>query len=78
MADGHALVIGGSLAGLSAGRVLADFFERVTVLDRDVFPETVADRSGVPQGRHVHALLARGRRELERLFPGLRRAGHGA
>jgi phytoene dehydrogenase-like protein len=36
---GHnALVIGGSLAGLFAARVLADFFDKVTILDRDVFP----------------------------------------
>jgi hypothetical protein len=30
-----AIVIGGSIAGLGAGRVLSDFFEHVTVLDRD-------------------------------------------
>lgn len=30
----------------------------------------MAERPGVPQSRHVHALLARGRLELERLFPG--------
>ena len=34
----HVLVIGGSLAGLFAARVLADFFDKVTILDRDVFP----------------------------------------
>src|SRR5206468_2442659 len=41
-----------------------------TVLDRDAYPVGPLDRAGVPQGRHVHALLARGRRDLERLFPG--------
>jgi len=34
----HALVVGGSLAGLFTARVLADFFDKVTILDRDVFP----------------------------------------
>ncbi|MCW5850007.1 MAG: hypothetical protein KIT87_07975 [Anaerolineae bacterium] len=34
----HALVIGGSVAGLLAARVLADHFERVTVVKRDHFP----------------------------------------
>ena len=66
----RAIVVGGSLAGLCAGRVLGRFFDRVTVIDRDSYPAAAADRTGVPQGRHVHALLARGRRELERLFPG--------
>src|SRR6058998_2066985 len=66
----RAVVIGGSIAGLCAARVLADYFERVTVLDRDSYPAGPLDRAGVPQSRHVHALLARGRRDLERLFPG--------
>src|SRR5256886_4430253 len=66
----RAVVIGGSIAGLCAARVLADYFDRVTVLDRDAYPAGPLDRAGVPQGRHVHALLARGRRDLERLFPG--------
>lgn len=70
MASRHAVVIGGSLAGLSAGRVLSDFFDRVTVIDRDAYPDGALERPGVPQSRHVHALLARGRKELERLFPG--------
>jgi 2-polyprenyl-6-methoxyphenol hydroxylase-like FAD-dependent oxidoreductase len=70
MASKHAVVIGGSLAGLSAGRVLSDFFDRVTVIDRDAYPDGALERPGVPQSRHVHALLARGRKELERLFPG--------
>ncbi|HEV8715658.1 MAG TPA: FAD-dependent monooxygenase, partial [Candidatus Binatia bacterium] len=73
MAKRHAVVIGGSLAGLSAGRVLSDFFDRVTVIDRDAYPDGAMERPGVPQSRHVHALLARGRQELERLFPGFDR-----
>ncbi|MGH7931754.1 MAG: FAD-dependent oxidoreductase, partial [Candidatus Binataceae bacterium] len=67
----HALVIGGSFAGLAAGRVLSEFFDRVTVLDRDTFPDDAQDRAGVPQARHVHGLLVRGLEEYERLFPGL-------
>ena len=70
MPNTHAIVVGGSMAGLSAGRVLSDHFDHVTIIDRDAYPEGVAERPGVPQSRHVHALLARGRIELERLFPG--------
>jgi 2-polyprenyl-6-methoxyphenol hydroxylase-like FAD-dependent oxidoreductase len=73
MKSKHAMVIGGSIAGLCAGRVLSDFFEHVTVIDRDSYPTGVQERAGVPQSRHVHALLARGRQELERLFPGFDR-----
>ncbi|MBV8772654.1 MAG: hypothetical protein JO166_10060 [Deltaproteobacteria bacterium] len=69
----HAVVIGGSFAGLAAGRVLSEFFDHVTVLDRDTFPEGVEDRAGVPQARHVHGLLVRGLIEYEKLFPGFER-----
>ena len=48
----HAVVVGGSLAGMLAARVLSDHFERVTLLERDRFPETPAARKGLPQGRH--------------------------
>lgn len=66
----HAVVIGASVAGLCAARVLSRSFDKVTLLDRDELPEGAQSRAGVPQGRHVHALLTRGARELERLFPG--------
>ena len=54
-----------------AARVLADHFDGVTLLERDRFPETSAARKGLPQGRHVHVLLERGRGALERFLPGL-------
>src|SRR5829696_4330250 len=67
----HVIVIGGSMAGLLAARVLADHFDRVTIVERDQLPQGPACRAGVPQSRHVHALLARGAALLEHLFPGL-------
>jgi 2-polyprenyl-6-methoxyphenol hydroxylase-like FAD-dependent oxidoreductase len=79
MSEGrHAVVIGGSVGGLCAARVLAEHFDRVTVVDRDTFPEGAEYRKGVPQSRHPHALLDGGRRELERLFPGFERMLLGA
>jgi 2-polyprenyl-6-methoxyphenol hydroxylase-like FAD-dependent oxidoreductase len=66
----HALVIGGSMAGLLAARALSDHFEQVTILERDQLPDSADFRSGVPQGRHLHALLAEGQRVLESFFPG--------
>ena len=71
---GHdAIVIGGSIAGLVAARVLSAHFDRVTVYDRDALPADVAQRRGVPQGRHGHGLLASGLRGLKTLFPDLDR-----
>jgi len=67
----HAVVIGASMSGLFAARVLSEEFDKVTVLDRDGLPDGVAQRRGVPQGRHAHALLPRGRQVLDELFPGL-------
>jgi 2-polyprenyl-6-methoxyphenol hydroxylase-like FAD-dependent oxidoreductase len=67
----HAVVIGASMTGLLAARVLANHFDRVTILDRDRLPEGDELRAGVPQARHVHVLLLGGRRVMEQLFPGL-------
>ncbi len=69
----RAVVLGASMGGLLAARVLAEFFATVTVVDRDVLPAGPATRRGVPQGRHVHVLLARGAQILEELFPGFLR-----
>jgi 2-polyprenyl-6-methoxyphenol hydroxylase-like FAD-dependent oxidoreductase len=69
---GHAIVIGGSIAGLLAARVLTNYYDLVTVVDRDCFPNGPAARKGVPQARHVHGLLVQGRILLEQLFPNLR------
>jgi 2-polyprenyl-6-methoxyphenol hydroxylase-like FAD-dependent oxidoreductase len=67
----HAIVMGGSMAGLLAARVLTDFFEQVTLIERDQFPAQADQRRGVPQGRHTHGLLASGRQVLDELFPGV-------
>jgi flavin-dependent dehydrogenase len=67
----HAIVIGASLGGLCAARVLSDVCERVTVYERDELPDGPENRAAVPQGRHVHLLMARGAQEFESLFPGL-------
>src|SRR5689334_19543145 len=68
---GHAVVIGGGIAGLLATRALAGHFERVTLLERDRPGGAPGPRKGVPQGSHVHAVLARGRLIMESLLPGL-------
>jgi 2-polyprenyl-6-methoxyphenol hydroxylase-like FAD-dependent oxidoreductase len=67
----RAVVLGGSIAGLIAARVLADAYQRVTIVERDVLPTYHDHRRGVPHGRHVHGLIPRGRMLLEELMPGL-------
>jgi 2-polyprenyl-6-methoxyphenol hydroxylase-like FAD-dependent oxidoreductase len=67
----HALVLGGSIAGLLAARALSDFYDTVTVVERDELQEGSAARRGVPQGRQTHGLLLRGAHALEELLPGI-------
>lgn len=69
-ASARAVVIGASMAGLVAARVLARHYAEVVVLERDELPDTPAHRKGVPQSRHAHGLLSGGRQALDRLFPG--------
>lgn len=64
----HAVVIGASIAGLLAARALTDFYEQVTVVERDVLPEGPEGRKAVPQGHHAHALLPQGRRASTRCY----------
>lgn len=67
----EAIVIGSSIAGMWTARVLADHFDRVTVIERDQLPTAPESRSGVPQDKHVHVLLARGLQIAQELFPGI-------
>ncbi len=67
----HAVVIGASMAGLLAARVLSDHFEQVTIIERDKLTGEAKPRKGVPQGRHVHGLLARGAVIMGECFPDL-------
>jgi 2-polyprenyl-6-methoxyphenol hydroxylase-like FAD-dependent oxidoreductase len=67
----HAVVLGAGMSGLLAARVLAEAYERVTIVERDESPPAGQARRGVPQGRHAHALLPRGQRLVDELFPGL-------
>jgi 2-polyprenyl-6-methoxyphenol hydroxylase-like FAD-dependent oxidoreductase len=70
------IVMGGGVAGLAAGLLLARDGHRVTLIDRDDLgageaaqrsPEWV--RSGVPQFLQPHGFIPRGRSELRRHLP---------
>jgi 2-polyprenyl-6-methoxyphenol hydroxylase-like FAD-dependent oxidoreductase len=66
----HAVVLGGSIAGCLAARTLAEHYSEVTVIDRDELLGADGPRRAVPQGSHIHGLLARGQQILDELFPG--------
>ncbi|NEA35906.1 hypothetical protein G3I17_30290 [Streptomyces sp. SID13031] len=66
----RAIVLGASMAGLMAARVISDHAEEVLVIERDGSEESTLPRPGVPQGSQVHALLPAGHAQLDRWFPG--------
>jgi 2-polyprenyl-6-methoxyphenol hydroxylase-like FAD-dependent oxidoreductase len=68
---GTVVVLGASMAGLVAARVLSERCRRVIILERDTLPDGPEARRLVPQGRHPHLLLPSGARLFERWFPGL-------
>lgn len=67
----RAIVIGGSIAGMLAARVLADDRTTVAIVDTDTLPSQPQPRQGVPQSVQPHVLFAKGYRILEELFPGI-------
>ena len=67
----HAIVIGGSMAGLLAARALSDTFDKVSIIERDTLPENPDFRKGVPQAHHLHTLLAEGESVLSEFFPNI-------
>src|SRR6267378_4408068 len=75
----RAVVVGAGIGGLSMAGALAKYFERVEIFERDRLTVSAASRSGTPQDRHPHGLLAGGLRALGEIFPGfesdLARAG---
>jgi 2-polyprenyl-6-methoxyphenol hydroxylase-like FAD-dependent oxidoreductase len=66
----QAVVIGGSLTGLMTARVLADHFDRVTILERDHVDDRPALHQSIPQGHHLHGLLLGGQQVMVSLYPG--------
>jgi 2-polyprenyl-6-methoxyphenol hydroxylase-like FAD-dependent oxidoreductase len=67
---GNAIVIGGSIVGLIAARVLSDYFEQVTIFERAVIQERPVIHKSVPQGNHLHGLLHGGQQVLSALYAG--------
>lgn len=65
-----AVVLGASIGGLLAARVLAEFYNSVTVVERDILPDGPMPRRGVAQADLPHLPAARGVQIMGELFPG--------
>src|SRR6267143_458018 len=76
----RAVVVGAGIGGLSMAGALAKYFEQVEIFERDRLTSSAASRSGTPQDRHPHGLLAGGLEALGEIFPSFERdlAGAGA
>jgi 2-polyprenyl-6-methoxyphenol hydroxylase-like FAD-dependent oxidoreductase len=67
----RAVVLGGSIAGLFAARVLADAYDEVQIVDRDKIVGLKGPRKTLPLSYQANGLLARGVHVMEELFPGI-------
>jgi 2-polyprenyl-6-methoxyphenol hydroxylase-like FAD-dependent oxidoreductase len=66
-----AIVLGGSIAGMLAARVLADHADQVQVIEPDFLEDAPVIRRGAPHSSQAHALLGKGRTVIEQLLPGI-------
>jgi 2-polyprenyl-6-methoxyphenol hydroxylase-like FAD-dependent oxidoreductase len=66
-----AIVLGGSIAGMVAARILADHADEVLIVEPDLLEDAPAIRRGAPHGSQAHNLLGKGRTIIEQLLPGI-------
>lgn len=64
-------MIGGSIAGLLAARILSKYFDSVIIVERDRVFSARAQRKSTPQSAHAHLLLNGGAEVVAKLFPGI-------
>lgn len=67
----HAVVLGGSFAGLMTAKVLSRYYQQVTVIEKDVVHHYPESRKGQAHTKHLHGLLPCALNILYRYFPGL-------
>jgi flavin-dependent dehydrogenase len=68
MDNKHAIIIGGSIAGMISAQVLSKYFDTVTIIEKDRI-ESLETRNGTPQANHIHTLLVRGKKVFAEIFP---------
>ncbi|MEZ4452450.1 MAG: hypothetical protein R3B09_23505, partial [Nannocystaceae bacterium] len=65
----RAVVVGGSIAGMLAARILSEYFSHVVLIERDYLHDKPVGRKGVPHARQGHVLLQAGASIIGELFP---------
>lgn len=69
-----AIVIGGSIGGLMAAKVLSKHYDKVYVFEKRKFSQDgISPEVELPQIKHNHGLLRKGTMNLESIFPGLQK-----
>lgn len=66
-----AIVIGGSMAGKFAAKVLSTSFKEVIIIEAGERWDGKSSRKRVPQSNHPHVLLKGGENAIEELFPNI-------
>ncbi len=64
------LIIGSGMIGLLVAQMCSRHFQEVIIVEKDPMDPAVVYRSGIPQARHIHILLAKGKEIYEQYFPG--------
>ena len=67
----RAIVVGGSIAGLLAARVLSEQVDELIILEKDKLANKPEPRRGVPQSTQLHSIHEKGAEILLDLFPDL-------
>lgn len=65
------VIIGGSISGLLCARVLSNYCDEITIVEKDKICSKSVIRKGVPQANHIHLLLVKGKEILLKFFPDL-------
>jgi 2-polyprenyl-6-methoxyphenol hydroxylase-like FAD-dependent oxidoreductase len=66
----HAIVVGGSFAGLMTAKVLSHYFQQVTIVEKDTVHRYPESRKGQSHTKHLHGFLPCALNILNNYFPG--------
>jgi len=71
----HAIIVGGSFSGMLTARVLSDFYEKVTIIEKDSSQREVFEpKDGSPQRIQIHIILPKFYDICKEYFPDFERA----
>ena len=65
----HAIVLGGSFAGLMTAKVLSNYYQNVTIIEKDTVHRYPESRKGQSHTKHLHGVLPCALNILNNYFP---------